>query len=658
MIATVEDGRIVKVVGDPANPESRGYSCAKGRAIPELHHRADRLDRPRLHGEEVSWDVLLDDLAEHVRDLITSNGPDQVGLFAGTGVAADPVASLAGRRLVMKLGSGQIYSPLHLDGAPAMKATELLIGFPQFFGWTPESPPTLTVFVGTNPPISSGYITSAGSDWSRRLRAYRRRGGELWVIDPRRTTSAHLADRHLAPRPGTDVFLLAWVVRELLEQGFDAEELATACRPEDVERLRAAVAPYTLALAAERTGLAEGALVDLLEAIRRHRKVAILSGTGVTFQRYHVVTYWLTWVAMILTGSLDREGGLQFIPTGRGIPEEPATGHAPEDGLFLPGPNSRPDLSSMFFGERPSVGLVDEIESGELRALVILGGNPLTAAPDPDRLRAAFAKLEVLAVCDVFDNALTAMATHVLPCSWITERNVIFGMPQFGAGRIYFSPPVMPPSDERRHGWWVFAQLGRRLGIDVLGRGFGLEPDEVDDDTVARRYLQRDYDYADAVIEAGPDGMRIPSSYGWLHEKVLPDRRWRLAPRPLVDLLGEAIDHRAEGLRLVNGRRMDSMNATAYAGDAGPPPIHVSVEAAAEHGVETGDRIRVSTSRGAVEGRAHVDDALSGQSIWINHGWLEQNVNHLTDPTVERLTGQPMMSGYLVQLERVEASAP
>ena len=86
-----------------------------------------------------------------------------------------------------------------------------------------------------------------------------------------------------------------------------------------------------------------------------------------------------------------------------------------------PGPPSRPELRPVL-GQYPCVAMVDEIEAGNLRALVVGGGNPLHALPDIDRTRAAFASLDVLAVVDVADNELTALATHVLPAAGQLER--------------------------------------------------------------------------------------------------------------------------------------------------------------------------------------------------------------------------------------------
>jgi anaerobic selenocysteine-containing dehydrogenase len=652
MLATVEGDRILKVAPDRDHPDSGGYTCVKGRAIAEQHHSPNRLDQPRLNGKAVSWDVLLDDLAATLRGQLAQGGPDRIARYSGTGFI-DAGSGFAQRRFFRELGTSQLYGSLTLDVGPCLRAAELVTGFVAYHPcWSPDDPAsTLAVIVGMNPPVSGGYTGSPAANWTHRLRRFRRRGGELWVVDPRETKTARQADRRLAPRPGSDVFLFAWLVRELLVEGFDAGELQAACDPADVERLRAAVAPFELEPVAERTGLAQGDLLDLLAAIRRHGKVSILAGTGVSFAASGVLAYWLIWAVTIITGSLDRQGGMRFLAPGRvALDGPPLTGHAPEDGAFAPGPASRPDLAGVF-GERPSVALADEIEAGEIRALMILGGNPLASAPDPDRLRAALSRLEALAVFDTFEGELTRLATHVIPCSWITERSDFRHMPSLGMTRAYLSPALTPPGAERRHAWQVFGQLGRRLGLDALD---GLDPDAADDETLVRHVGRVGCDYAESVFEAGPQGVDVPFRYGWFHEKVLPGGRWRLAPRVLADRLAHVWRDGDAGPRLVSGRILESVNTAPYAASRpGPPPIHVGVEAARAQSIVNGDTVRVSTASGAVEGRAFVDATLAPEAIWISHGWLEQNVNRLTDPAADRLTGQPAFTGLPVRIERL-----
>jgi anaerobic selenocysteine-containing dehydrogenase len=551
-----------------------------------------------------------------------------------------------------------------------MRAAELVTGFTQAVPvWTPEEPEsTLTVIVGQNPAVSGGYVGTPATNFNDRLREFRKRGGEVWTIDPRATRTARMSDRHLAVRPGSDVYIFGWLARELLQDGFDEAELIHACHPEDVERLRSAVEAFDLETVVRRTGLDETELTELVGAVRRHRRVSLLPGTGISFSPDAVVTYWLIWVVGILTGSLDRRGGMRFLPASAAMMNGPQwEGHAPEEGSTGPGPASRPELGQIFT-ERPSVAMVDEIEAGNIRALIVVGADPLGAAPDAERLRAALATLDVLLVVDVLEWELTATATHVAPCTWQTERNDMRFLPQHGFERAYVSTAIVEPVAERRHVWQLLSELGSRMGFDILSVIPGVDPATVTDRGLMQAVTRLTCDEADAVLEAGVDGRDVDFRYGWFHEKALPGGRWRLAPRVLTERVPVML-RRGErpGPRLISGRTLESVNSSHYGllngflnglpngvlNGAVAPPIRLSADLAREREIVTGDRIRVSTARGEVVGEVVVDASMAAETVWIAHGWHDRNVNRLTDPHPDPLTGQPTVTAVRVDVDRV-----
>ena len=189
-------------------------------------------------------------------------------------------------------------------------------------------------------------------------------------------------------------------------------------RADDLDTLRDAVVPWTIERAANESGVDAGVITRLAAEVRAsYGCLAVFCGTGTTMGRDGVVVEWLRWVLLILTESLDVETGMRF---NRGVVNRlrpPRAGGSPSGD----GPRSRPELRRVA-GQMPAVAMVDEIEAGHLRALVVTGGNPLTAFPEPDRVRAALSSLDVLAVIDVMHNELCSLATHVLPATGQLER--------------------------------------------------------------------------------------------------------------------------------------------------------------------------------------------------------------------------------------------
>jgi anaerobic selenocysteine-containing dehydrogenase len=646
---TVDGERVLRVRGDAEHPVSRGYTCSKGRGLAAWHHDPARLDRPRLRGREVAWDDVLDDLGAVLRDTIDGSGADAVAVYLATGMAYDAAGQIATGAFLGALGSSSFYSAVTVDNAPVLVAAELVTGNATMSPrWDPESG-GLFLLVGTNPVVSHGYGTAL-PDPVNYLRDHRRRGGRVWVLDPRRTESAMAADRHLATRPGSDVVLLAALVRALLERGADDDELRDYCAPGDVDALRRVVAPFTVARAAAAAGVDAADLDALVDELRAHRgRLAVSCGTGVQMSPDGIVAEWLKWVLLIVTGSLDRPGGMRF-SRGTLSPMRPPRPPRPP----RPGPASRPELPRVA-NQIPAVALADEIEAGNVRVLIVTGGNPIIAFPEPERARDALRRLDALVVLDVRESELTELATHVLPATGQLERADISMHAHISVrATMQSTAAVVAPVADRRPAWWILGRIADRLGLDLLGR----DPDALTDETYLRGVLEHSPLDADAVFAAGSRGFELPVEYGWVHESMLPDGRWQLAPAVLVERLGA---HReptpGPGLVLSPGRDMAWSNSVRYGADDTTARLRVHPDDASAAGVADGDAATVISEHGAVEVTVVVDDRMRSGVVSLVHGRRGHSPGNLTSARldVDPLTTMPRASALPVRLEVVSA---
>ena len=664
IVVTVDGQRVERVRGDPDHPISRGYTCPKGRALPDWHHAEARLDSPVLRGAPTTWDEVLDDLRDVIGRAMHDDGPDAIGAYLATGFAYDINGWLTAERLLRRLGTRQRYTPVTVDNAPVLRAAELVTGTPELNTvWDPDRSRLLLAF-GTNPVVSHGYGTTL-ADPVARLRDFRAAGGQLWVIDPRHTETAALADAHLAIRPGTDHLVLAWLVRELLAEGADRGELEVHCDPADVDLLTSALDSFARARVARVTGLHERTLADLLDVVREAGRLAVMCGTGITMSRDGVVAEWLRWALLVVTGSVDREGGMRcnqgwlFPLDDRRWPRTVGGSDAPRAD---PGPASRPELAR-WLGQHPCIALADEIERGPLRVLIVAGGSPLTAFPQPARLRAALERLDALVVLDVVESELTELASHVLPMAGQLERADVSMLENVSfANGTQYTPAVLATHAARRPSWWALAQLARRLGLDVLG---GLDPDVCDDEALLRGVAAGSRGGYDALVAAGPHGVRSDDRYGWVHEQVLPGGRWNLAPRTLLGRLAAMTDPEPDvGLVLAPRRRVRSMNSARYvaAGDERrePAEIRMHPEDAAAHGLDDELRIIVESAHGELVGVLRVDPTIRPGVVSCTHGAAESNVGNLTSAhaEVDREIGMPRASGVPVTVRAALANQP
>ncbi|MCB0994915.1 MAG: molybdopterin-dependent oxidoreductase [Acidimicrobiales bacterium] len=636
LLVDVQGDRVLSVRGDPDHPLSAGYSCAKGRSIGEVQAHPDRLDHPLVDGVRAGWDETLDDLAARVGDIVTGSGPDAVAVYHGTWSWMDSVGRWAAERLWRRLGSSSVYSAITVDAVNRSAVSELLTGSPSILPNLAPDTTELVVLWGTNPVVSHGHASGL-PDPVRRLRRVPRR----WVVDPRHTETASLG-RHLPLRPATDAVLAAHLVREVLADGADHTYLAA--HAEGVERLADAVAPFDSARTCAATGLDPASIDALVSDIRRHRRLAVLSGTGVTMGVQGLVTEWLLWALQIVTGSFDRPGGVWSNPgylTGFDARDHLVRAPVPDDGV----PPGR-------FGERACADLAARIEDGEVRGLFVLGGNPLASLPDHRRLSAAVDRLDVLAVADVLPSVTVERATHVLACTDQLERpDVSRAMDLFHAAiAVQVTPALVEPSRERRPLWWALAELGRRLGHDLLD---GRNPDGVDAATLIAEMTARSPRLVPPVPASGDGGARVVVAaparvVGWVHERVLPGGRWQLAPSVLVDRLGQIGE--PPPLVLVPRRVPHRMNSVMFGGPVGAEILLHPADAAAA-GVVNGGRVEVRSATGTTFGVAWVTDSVASGTVSVPHGLAEPDVGLLTsDAATDELTGMVHQAGIAVEI--------
>ncbi len=644
IVVTVDGDRVVRVRGDDEHPVSRGYVCSKGRGLAAWHHASGRLDRPRLGDRDVSWDELFTDLAPRLGTIIHAGGPDAIALYLATGLAYDAAGQVAAGSWLPSIASRSFFTAVTVDNAPALVAAELVTSQPMLNPiWDPTGP-GLTIFVGSNPVVSHGYGTSL-PDPIRYLRGYRAAGGRVWVLDPRRTETAAIADVYVPVLPGADIAVLAAVANALLEAGADEHELREHCDAEEVVALRRALADFTIERAARVADVDPALIEQLVDEVREHPgRVALHCGTGVTMSRDGILAEWLRWVVLIASGSLDRAGGMHF---NRGVVHRLRPRRRRSNPSPLPVAPSRPELPRVV-GQLPAVALVDEIESGNIRALFVTGGNPLSAFPQPARLLAALRTLDVLVVVDVAENLLTEIATHVLPATGQLERADIT-LAELTALRsgMQSTGPVVEPVAERRPVWWMFAMLNRAMGRDTAGV---THPDDLRDEDYLRGVLEHSTLDADAVFAAGPRGLDTPIELGWVREELLPDGRWSIAPARLIERLAEYSDPVPAPFLLAPRREMAWSNSVAYGANATGPVVRVNP------GVDrdANGSIGVESEYGRVEASFVTDPTVRAGVVSMTHGHAGASPGDLTSggDDVDPLTAMPRVSGLEVEISR------
>ncbi|MCB0942523.1 MAG: molybdopterin-dependent oxidoreductase [Mycobacterium sp.] len=661
ILVDVEDDpagqQVLRVRGDRDHPVSAGYTCPKGRALPQLHHHPDRLEHPRLRVDgtlrDVGWEACLDDLAARLKAVIDSDGPQAVGIFFGSGIGMDAAGYRMAEALQTAIATPARFSPLTIDGTAKPLVADLMGGFMGLSCRADYDGVDFLVYVGSNPVVSHGHAL-AMPNATGTVREIARRG-QVWVIDPRHTETARLATGHLAPRPGTDYAVLAYLVRELLVAGADRDILEH--RAVDAERLAAAVGPFTCAHTAALADVDPVTLIRLRDAVRGTGRLAVETGTGVTMARSANVTQWLAWALMILTDSMNRPGGAWFHPGyAYQLESFPALPISPPEGTFGPGPRSRPGAGS-FLGEWPCAALADEIDAGNIRALVNLGGGLLTAFPNAATLRSALDGLDVLATLEILPTEITALSTHVLPAKDQLERADVTLWDILSTNvSAQYTPAVVAPAGARRSAWWVLAELGRRLGHDLcdndiggdIGGDIGRNIDPDADDVMLARVMGRARGEFAGLAGAGYQEAPRELPAAWVEAHLDRLGGWRLAPQALVDQLAALSS--PEPLVLVPRRQKRHLNSQlTFLGDRAEVLLNPDDAAAAD--ISDGQPVTVRNRLGAVTGIARLTTEIRPGAVSVPHGYPAANVNLLTDDAdIDPLTGMTRYSGLPVSI--------
>ncbi len=512
---------VVKVRGDSEDVFSRGFICPKGASIGELHADPDRIATPlvRRDGElvEASWDEAFAAIAEKLEPIRADGDRNATGVYLGNPNAHTLDGLIYLRALIKAIGTRSIFSATSVDQLPKQIACASMFGTGLTLPIPDVDHTDHMLILGANPLASNGSLMTA-PDMRGKLRSIRERGGKVIVVDPRRTRTAEAADEHHPIRPGRDAHFLAAVVHTVVAEDLAAPGELTA-QLSGLDEIGEAVAGFAPEAVAETCGIEAEEIRRIARELAAAPSAAVYARIGTTTQEFGTLASWLVDVLNVLTGNLDRRGGVMFPLAAAGQTNangEGGRGRGFEMGRWSTRVRGMPEA----FGEVPVACLAEEITEpgeGRIRALVTVAGNPLVSTPNVGRLGVAFDELELLISIDCYLNETSSRADVVLPVLSPLERSHYdLAFYQLSVRNIAnFSPPVLPPHPGIEPEW--------RTMLRLAGLFAGAGPDvDVDafDDMVALEVARRE-----TVTEGSPaEGMDPAEVVAALGERRGPER--------------------------------------------------------------------------------------------------------------------------------------
>ncbi|MGR8918233.1 MAG: molybdopterin-dependent oxidoreductase [Gammaproteobacteria bacterium] len=446
---TLSGDRVVRVRGDADDVFSRGYICPKGAALGELHEDPDRLRAPLVRDgdgfREVSWDEAFERVAVGLAPFVGAGERHAIAAYVGNPSVHNLGTNLFLRPFLKALATRKLFTASTVDQIPRHVASGLLFGDPYAMPVPDIDRSDYLLLLGANPWESNGSLWTA-PNLPGRLKALRRRGGRLTVVDPRRTRTAANADEHLAIRPGGDA---AWLLA--LAQVILAEGLARPGRLADMTRgldgLATRVAAFTPEAVAARTGIDAAVTRRVARELARAAHGAVYGRIGTHANPFGTLAAWATDVLNLLTGNLDREGGVMFPVAPHEKAPSPGLGRGFSTGRWRSRVSGHPEV----MGELPAACLAEEIDTpgaDRIRALVTVAGNPVLSVPEGRRLDRALESLDFMVSVDIYLNETTRHADVILPpCSPLERSHYDLVFTRFAVrATANFSAPALARS--------------------------------------------------------------------------------------------------------------------------------------------------------------------------------------------------------------------
>ncbi|WP_029108349.1 molybdopterin-dependent oxidoreductase [Mycobacterium sp. URHD0025] len=670
---TISDDRVTAARGDRDDVFSAGFICPKGASFGELDNDPDRLTRPLIRRDGVltegTWDEAYAVVAERLGAVIGAHGGASVGVYLGNPNAHTIAGSLYAPLIVKGLGTRQVFSASTLDQMPKHVSLGLMFGSPVAFTVPDLDRTDYLVIIGANPLVSNGSLATA-ADFPGKLRALRRRGGTLVVIDPARTRTAELADRHIAPRPGTDAALLFAVVHVLFDEDLvDLGRLAEhATGLEEVRALADAFSPEAVEQAC---GVPAGDIRCLARELAAAPTAAVYGRMGTSTVEFGTIGSWLVDVINILTGNLDRPGGAMFaLGATAPAPRPPKSGRGFRTGRWASRVSGYPEALS----ELPAAALAEEIDTdgdGQIKAMITIAGNPVLSAPDGDRLDRALDSIEFMLAIDPYLNETTRHADVILPPP-PPARSAHFDVALNNLAvrnNVRYSSPALPLDGRPDE-----PEILSRLALILYGVGAGGDPGLVDSQVIATTLGKETADpdspvagrnveeltamlypgpgyerRLDMMLRLGPygdafgtkpDGLTLERlkanphgiDLGPLRPRIpeilrTPSGRIELAPEPIVaDVarLRDALGRTAGGFLLIGRRHLRSNNSwmhnlPALSGGSNRCTLQIHPDDAADLGLT--DIAVVKGPGGELLAPIEVNDGLRRGVVSLPHGW-------------------------------------
>ncbi len=712
LLIEVKDNQVISVKPDRTHPLSKGSCCPKGLSLGELTKDKVRVLRPLKRVEndfqKISWKQALHEIAEKLRRIRNTYTPNSIAYYMGTNSLHHYAHSIFVTSFMKAIGSKYLYNAGSVDNNNKFVAQYLLYGNSILMP-IPDLPNTdLFIIIGSNPVVTKLSLVIC-QDVRKRLREIIERGGEIYVIDPRKNKTAKLFandEEHYIPIvPNTDCFLLLSMINVILNEDLE-DKIFLKKYVVNYDQLKELVRDFTPKRVEKICKIPEEKIVRLTHKFVNTKRAVIYGRLGTCLSTFCTLNAWVIEVLNILAGKLDRKGGALF---GKNIVNVAQIGKL--IGLGSINQNrSRIGKYPDVMGAFPLGTLAREILAGNIRALFISGGNPALSSPNSNEFSKALRKLDLCVILDFYINETASIAAdYILPVKTPLEQSNYFVFDlnyQIFPHLEYIEAPIKADKYGPKAEWEILLSLIRLMKLTAFGNKF------LDIIPKFYQFIHKEFDpeiilkillYLGQILQK-----RIPflSSHAVTFKKIkkkgiillgnnesgvlekylqTKNRKMHILSLPIIEQINLCKKEFNERLTnepkyklleneflMIGGRHLKTMNSWMHNlqnlwPNKWEPKLWINEQDANRLGLNSTDYVKIENDFGSITVPILITENIMPKVLFYPHGWGHKNphlsfanqhpganINKLTNSwALEKLSGMPLMNGYKVRLSKL-----
>ncbi len=664
LLLMTKDGNVVGTRPWFGHPISQGRLCIKGWNAHEFIHHEDRLKKPLIKEgdsfKEVSWEQALKFVAQRLGEIRAKNGPNSLA-FLSSAKCTNEENYLMQKFARAVIGTNNVDHCARLCHASTVAGLARAFGSGAMTNSVPDLEEAKCFFIIGSDTMSQHPLIA------RRLMMAKEKGAKIILADPREIQISRFADLHLKHRPGSDVALINGMMKYILDQGLEDKDFISE-RTEDFESLKEVLEKVSLEEVEQITGVPAKQIEEAASIYAQAESSAIIYAMGITQHTTGTDNVLSLANLAMLTGNLGKPGtGVNPLRGQNNVQGACDLGALPN---VFPAYQAVTDeekrrriAEAWGVAELPSqvgltvVEMMNAALKGELKAMYIMGENPMVSDPDIGHVEEALKSLDFLVVQDIFLTETASLAAVVLPAaSWAEKEGTYTGTDR----RVQLSRKAIEPLWDSKPDWEIICELAKEMGA---GEGFSFSsPSQIFEEMrkVTPSYAGMNYERLNQ-----PEGLQWPcpeeSHPGTpiLHTKAFTRGKGKFHPVAYKEP-AEMPDEEFP-LILTTGRVPSQWHTRSMTGrsptlDSEFPEgfVEINPEDAQRLGISNGEIVKVSSRRGEIQAKARVTEKINPGVVFIPFHFAERAANRLTNPALDPIAKIPEFKVCAVNIKAVE----